>query len=63
MISLGLIALLVFALAWRLVSRMRARHLSAESARRDSFNELLAQAESDRIRRQVEAEGDDLPWR
>ncbi len=56
------LAMLALAFAGRPLARYRARRRAALEQRRDSFNELLAKAESERIRRQVEAEGDAIPW-
>lgn len=53
-LSLGLLAL-----AARPLGRYRAR---VRAERRDSFHTLLKQAEEERIRQQVEAEGDQIPW-
>lgn len=49
----------------RLAAVLRTEHRQHREERRDSFTELLDQAEAERIRRQVdaEAERDQIPWR
>jgi hypothetical protein len=59
-VALGL-SLLAFAV--RPVARIRSRRAAAKLERRASFRELLAQAARERIQRQVQAEGDEIPWR
>jgi hypothetical protein len=76
-ISLIVLAIVVVALlphTWHALSQYRARRASRAAVRRDSFTELLTQAEAERIRLQVdaevaaeraqlEAERDQIPWR
>jgi len=58
-----LVGLLGLSLAARQFARWRGRRLVVAEARRDSFTELLAQAERERLAQQIEAEGDEIPWR
>lgn len=55
----ALVSLAGLAMAVRSLILVRA---AERAIRRGSFAELLDQAEAERIKRQVEAEGDQLPW-
>jgi hypothetical protein len=63
-ISLTIVAgATALAVAARPLARWRGRRIAADAARRASFHELLDQAAAERLKRQAEAEGDQLPWR
>ena len=56
-------AAILLGLAARPLGRWRTRRAADELARRASFKVLLADAERERLIRQQEAEGDQIPWR